>query len=45
MSNSMKQNINQVVAWMKVNNFMKEVKQRPNKNRGGKTFRKKNFKY
>ncbi len=44
MSNSMKQNINQVVAWMKVNNFMKEVKQRPNKNRGGKTFRKKNFK-
>ncbi len=44
MSNSMKQNINQVVAWMKVNNFMKEVKQRPNKNRGGKNFRKKNFK-
>ena len=44
MSNSMKQNINQVVAWMKVNNFMKEVIQRPNKNRGGKTFRKKNFK-
>lgn len=44
MGNSMKQNITQVVAWMKANKFMKEVKTRPTKNKGGRTFRKKNFK-
>jgi hypothetical protein len=42
--NSRKSNLTQVMSWMKVNNFMKEVKQKPNRNKGGKTFRKKNFK-
>jgi len=42
--NSRKSNLTQVMSWMKVNNFMKEVKQKPNRNKGAKTFRKKNFK-
>jgi hypothetical protein len=42
--NSRKSNLTQVMSWMKVNNFMKEVKQKPNRNKGGKSFRKKNFK-
>lgn len=38
MGNSMKQNITQVVAWMKANNFMKEEPKRGGNNR---KFRKK----
>ena len=40
MSNSMKQNITQVVSWMKVNNFMKEE----SKSNVKRNFKKKNFK-
>lgn len=42
--NSRKNNLMQVISWMKINKFMKEVKQKPNRNKGGKTFKKKNFK-
>jgi hypothetical protein len=41
--NSMKQNITQVIAWMKVNNFMKETAKKESRRRGRKPVRKKNF--
>ena len=41
--NSMKQNINQLIAWMKVNNFMKEEKKVSNR-RPRRAQRKRNFK-
>jgi len=41
--NSMKQNITQVIAWMKANNFMKEDK-RPAGRRPRRAQRKRNFK-
>jgi hypothetical protein len=42
--NSKKSNLMQVISWMKTYKFMKEEKQKPNRNKGGKSFRKKNFK-
>ena len=41
--NSTKQNITQVIAWMKANNFMKEDK-KPSGRRPRRAQRKKNFK-
>jgi hypothetical protein len=40
MSNSMKQNITQVVSWMKVNGYMKEEPKRSNNRRNNKSNRK-----
>jgi len=40
MSNSMKQNITQVVSWMKVNNFMKEEPKKGNNRKFKKKFKK-----
>jgi len=39
--NSMKQNITQVVAWMKANNFMKEEPKRGGNRGNNRKFRKK----
>lgn len=41
MGNSMKQNITQVVAWMKANNFMKEEPKRGGNRVNNRKFRKK----
>lgn len=38
--NSAKQNIEQVISWMKINKVMKEDKQKPSRFRNKKSFKK-----